>query len=606
MGEMKLKSDNSIISKKGKVIVKCKNCGKEFEIFPCQRKLGKKYCSTRCYMDDKRSFFPKPINCLYCNKEFLPSKSSVKCCSKSCALSYRQKEGSWNKGLNVLEATKKKISEGLKRNKEFMKKAKMSLSETTKEKIRNTIKSRGSSKGKNNSNWKGGITDSNRKIRNQFNLSKWREKVLKRDDYVCQMCGESNYILHSHHIISATKFPKLSEDINNGITLCENCHYKTYGKEEKLEQYFYNLLSGNKIITITSTRPCLIRQSLVIKKLDKYFGKNHIHIYTGQNFDKNLYNIFLEDLELKRPDYEFNLKEQYQGNKFIGECMINIENTLKNFSPNNTIINILGDVNGAFASIYVAKRMGFIIVHNEAGNRCYKDILEEINRKSIDTMANKHLCYSQRSRENLLREGYHPKDIIVSGNPLIEVLRIYYKDKDPIIKGNYVLVHIHRTETINDFKKLEEITKALKELSKSYKIIISIHPSLRDKIKKYKNVKKMFEYKNIDLCDPFNYSDYLNIMKNSIVIMSDSGGECEEACFLNKPCLVLRNETERTELIEQSQMILCGTNCNNILRAFKFSLDLGVRGIPEEYLKPTSSIIIKILLSCFNKKQGGD
>jgi len=352
-----------------------------------------------------------------------------------------------------------------------------------------------------------------------------------------------------------------------------------------------------KIITITHTRPDLLRQSLIIKKLDKYIKKDHIFVYSGQNYDKNLYNIFLKDLKLRKPDYEFNIKEKLSGYKFIGDCMLNIEKTLKKFDSKNTIINILGDVNGAFASAYVAKRMGFKIIHNESGNRCGVDILEEINRKNLDSMSYKLLCYSQRSRENLLREGYYPNDIIVSGNPLGEVLNNYFdKNKKPIRTDDYILLTLHRNETINDSCRLETITRALRILAKKYKIILSLHPSLENKMKKHTSIKLMFEHKNIELHKPFNYTNFLNLMKYSVAILSDSGGECEEASLLNIPCLVLRQETERTELLEHSQMILCGTKTENILKAFEVVKDLALEGMPEEYTKPTSSIVVKYLL----------
>jgi len=286
--------------------------------------------------------------------------------------------------------------------------------------------------------------------------------------------------------------------------------------------------------------------------------------------------------------------------EFIGQCMLDIEKILKQFNPKNTLINILGDVNGAFASSYVAKRRGFKIIHNESGNRSGKDILEEINRKNIDTMSYKLLCYSQRSRENLLAEGYAPNSIIVSGNPLTEVVNHYFnKNKSPIRKDNYILVTLHRHETINNFNRLKTITNAFKILAKKYKIILSLHPSLKNKINNNKIIEKMFTHKNMELCKPFNYTNFLNLMKYSQAILSDSGGECEEAALLKVPCLVLRHETERTELLEYSQMILCGTKTANIIKAFEVVKDLPLTGIPEEYKKPTSAIVVKILLGAF-------
>ncbi|KKN82794.1 hypothetical protein LCGC14_0306180 [marine sediment metagenome] len=352
-----------------------------------------------------------------------------------------------------------------------------------------------------------------------------------------------------------------------------------------------------KVISILSSRPELIRQSLILKKLDSLIGTEHTIIYTGQNYDKNLYSIVLKDLCLRTPDYIFNIVEKLNNYDFIGSCMNNIEIILTKYNTSNTVINLLGDVNGAFASAFVAKRMGFRIYHNESGNRAGKDILEEINRKCVDSMAYKLLCYSQRSRENLLFEGYNPRDIIVTGNPLGEVVKTYFDISVPReIKQPYILMTLHRHETINSYSKLQSVTNALKVLSKKYTIILSTHPSLAAKLNN-KNIESLFEDKGILLCEPLKYSKFLSLMYYSDLIISDSGGECEEAAMLNTKCVVIRDETERTELLEVSQMVLCGTGTKDILRGVDTVLKLELEGIPTEYLKPTSSIVTKLLLS---------
>ncbi len=509
---------------------------------------------------------------------------------KSNSGSFKKGQTSWNRGKkmsNKFRKTRRRIM-----NKEIKKESYIPLSlrpgvadKISKSKI-----------GKLNAAWKGGITEENKRFRSRLVKASWSKKILKRDNYTCKDCNKKKRKLHAHHIRTVEKYPELANVINNGITLCIKCHTRTYKNEQKFEKYFQNIVEGVKILTILSTRPEIIRQCLIIKKLDKYLGKNHILVFTGQNYDKNLYNIFLKDLNLRKPDYIFNIKKRLTNHQFIGQCMLNVESLLKDFHPKYTIVNILGDVNGAFASAYIAKRLGFKIIHNESGNRANADILEEINRKAIDTMSNKLLCYSQRSRENLLKEGRSPSEIIVSGNPLGELVKEYYPSIYPIREDKYILMTLHRNETINNIEKLKTITKALKIMAKNYNIVLSVHPSLKTKIKEDKKIEEMFTHKNIELCKPFNYTSFLNLMKYSVAILSDSGGECEEAALLGVPCLVLRHETERTELLEYSQMILCGTKTENILKSFEVVKDLPLLGIPEEYLKPTSSIVVKIIL----------
>ncbi len=551
----------------------------EYEKTPSLRILAKKYRST-----------PRTI------KKYILFAGGTLNFKKGSLENYKPNKGSFRRGLVPWNKNKKMNESFCKRQKEIMNKK---VREGWKPPSTNPKVAKKISQGRmglNNPNWKGGITKENQRKRSILIKDGWSREVLKRDKYQCQLCGTTTINLDAHHIKQVNTHILLANDISNGVALCKPCHYKTYKNEKKFEEYFKNTLEGFKIITITSNRPDLLRQSLIIEKLDTFFGKNHIYIYTGQNYDSTLYNIFLKDLKLRKPDYEFNLKEKLTGYRFFGQCATNIENILNNFNKNQTLINILGDVNGSLASAYVSARMGFKVIHNESGNRSGRNILEEINRKAIDTMSYKLLCYTQRSRENLLKEGYDTNKIIVCGNPLIEVLEKHFdKNELPIIKGKYILVTLHRNESINDFTTLRKISEALKILSLQYKIVFVLHPSLKDKIDKNKDIENLFMFKNIELHNAVNYTTFLNFINNASIFLSDSGGECEEATLLKIPCLVLRNETERTELLEFSQMILCGVETDSIVRNAKIVKELPLSGVPEEYKKPTSSIVVKIL-----------
>lgn len=174
-----------------------------------------------------------------------------------------------------------------------------------------------------------------------------------------------------------------------------------------------------KIMTILGTRPEIIRLSRIIPLLDRLC--EHILVHTGQNYEKNLKDIFFEDLELRQPDYYLNCRGETSAEQ-IGQILVECEKVFKKEKPDRILI--LGDTNSALSSI-IAKRMGIPVFHMEAGNRCFDDrVPEEVNRRIVDHCSDILMPYTERSRANLLREGIEGKRIYVTGNPILEVLEI--------------------------------------------------------------------------------------------------------------------------------------------------------------------------------------
>jgi UDP-N-acetylglucosamine 2-epimerase (non-hydrolysing) len=347
-----------------------------------------------------------------------------------------------------------------------------------------------------------------------------------------------------------------------------------------------------KIITVVSTRPELIRLYLIIKKLDELFKENHIFVHTGQNFTPELHQNILKDLNLRTPNFQLNKNPKF-GYEFGGYCMDEIEKILSKYNPVEDKVLILGDVNGAFYSAYVAKKLGFKIYHMEAGNRCFDDkVPEEINRRAIDSFSYKLLTYTQRSRENLLMEGYKNKDIIVIGNPIYEVIK---KQNIKInSKKEHIVVTFHRTENVTNKEILLEFIEQLEKISeneKNTKIYLSVHPKLEDMLNKNK-IK--IKNKNIILNKPFKFSEFVELEANAKCVITDSGTIPEECSIFNTPCILVRDSTERPELLEVNQMIVC--KAKNLFKNYELIKHLNFNNIPEDYNKETNEIISKILM----------
>ena len=154
-----------------------------------------------------------------------------------------------------------------------------------------------------------------------------------------------------------------------------------------------------------------------MKVLDQY--SEHITVHTGQNYDESLSDIFLKELEVRQPDEHFGIKSKSFGEQ-IAQILFKTDKVLEKYKPEKVVI--LGDTNSALSAI-VAARRGIPVYHLEAGNRCYDDrVPEEINRRIIDHSSQILMPYTERSKENLVREGIERERIFVTGNPIKEVL----------------------------------------------------------------------------------------------------------------------------------------------------------------------------------------
>ena len=177
----------------------------------------------------------------------------------------------------------------------------------------------------------------------------------------------------------------------------------------------------SKILTIIGTRPEIIKLSRLIPKLDRKY--ENILVHTGQNYDYELDKIFLKELNVRKPNYYLDARGSFA--EQISIIIYKLEKIIKKINPDKFLV--LGDTNSSVGSI-VSKRMGIKVYHMEAGNRCYSNKSpEEVNRKIIDHTSDILLPYTKGSKKNLLLEGIKSKNIIVTGNPITEVIHYYRK-----------------------------------------------------------------------------------------------------------------------------------------------------------------------------------
>ena len=364
-----------------------------------------------------------------------------------------------------------------------------------------------------------------------------------------------------------------------------------------------------KIVTVVGTRPEIIRLSSIINRFNNSNFIQHTLIHTGQNYDKNLNDIFFKDLEIDKPDFYLDAAK-VNPNLTIGEIMIKIDPILDKVSPDAMLI--LGDTNSCLSAI-AAKKKKIPVFHYEAGNRCFDfRVPEETNRRLVDHISDINLTYSSNASTNLINEGIPADRIIKVGSPMYEVLiKNIDKIKSSKIlknlnleKDKYFLISCHREENIDNYINFNKLIDLLNKISEVFKIpvIFPIHPRTKKIFQKNKpNLNNL-----ITFIDPVGFLDYNQLQMNSFVVLSDSGTISEESSILKFRALNIRETHERHEAMEESAVIMTGLDVDKILQGIQSLKDLennNEKGLIQvaDYKIPNISIKIeRIILSYIN------
>jgi UDP-N-acetylglucosamine 2-epimerase (non-hydrolysing) len=314
----------------------------------------------------------------------------------------------------------------------------------------------------------------------------------------------------------------------------------------------------------------------------------HTFIHSGQNIGNNMKEVFFDDLELRRPDFEWQADASSLA-AIIGSTMLNMENFIKANKPDALVT--LGDTNSALAGI-IARRYGVTTYHIEAGNRSFDgNVPEEVNRKIVDHFSTFNLAYSVNAYNNLMREGLHPRFTTICGSPMLEVINQHINkirdsktlNKLGLKERSYFLVSAHRQENVDNPKRLKLLWESLNRLSDTYGIpsLVSLHPRTKSQLDKL----NITPTKNIILHEPFGFIDYMSLQENAFCVLSDSGTISEESSILKFPAITLRDSIERPEALETGAIALTGLEFTEIHRGVKLATNNAKSTTtPEAYL----------------------
>jgi UDP-N-acetylglucosamine 2-epimerase (non-hydrolysing) len=345
-----------------------------------------------------------------------------------------------------------------------------------------------------------------------------------------------------------------------------------------------------KVLVALGTRPEIIRLSCVIERLDRLCDVHFVH--TGQNFDPALSDVFFEELGVREPDRLLGVTGDRFGAR-VGRILEAMHEVLEEEEPDRMLV--LGDTDSAM-SAYVAKRLGIPVIHMEAGNRCFDDrVPEEVNRRLIDQASDVLLPYTNGSRRNLMREGFHPAQILVTGNPIKEVLDRHQESIAAssvtadlgVEPGRYLVLTLHRQETTDVGDRLpsliEEVADAAERLD--LPVVFSVHPRTRERLEG----SGLADDGLFQLCEPFGYFDFVALMRDARCVLTDSGTVQEECCIMGVPALTLRDSTERPETIECGSNVLAGVGRRGVRRSLDWAL-----GSPRSWRPPPEYLVTEV------------
>ena len=379
------------------------------------------------------------------------------------------------------------------------------------------------------------------------------------------------------------------------------------------------------IINLVGARPQIIKASAISRAIRSKFSSkiNELIVHTGQHYDRELSQVFFDELEIPKPHYNLGVGSARHG-KQTGLMLTGIEEVL--LSENPDCLMLYGDTNSTLAGALAAVKQHFPVVHVEAGLRSFnKSMPEEINRIVSDISSTLLFAPTNEAFKNLIAEGFRPENsppyninnpkIYLTGDimydntlffsSLAEKKKAHLLDKLKIGRNEFVLVTIHRDINTDDILRLNTILTTLLNLAEESKLVfvMPLHPrtslSLKNNLEELLN--KLNKSKYIRIIPPVSFLEMTFLEMTSRMIITDSGGVQKESHFFKKPCIVLRKETEWVELIKNGTAMLADADPALIKAAFNFYLN---KSLDLEYPAfygdgKTAEFILKEVLMMF-------
>lgn len=321
-----------------------------------------------------------------------------------------------------------------------------------------------------------------------------------------------------------------------------------------------------KLITIVGARPQFVKAAAVSRVLKSHTSIEEIILHTGQHYDDSMSEVFFREMEIPKPFINLEIKSTLHG-EMTAQMLTGIEKVLIDKRPD--AVMVYGDTNSTLAGALAAAKLQIKLIHVEAGLRSFNMAMpEEINRILTDRISNLLCCPTEQAVINLTNEGFGNLDLnVIKTGDVMQDAAIYYSQKSAenstifkqLALERFVLCTLHRQENTNDKLRLRNIVQAINEINAVIPVVLPLHP----RTKKILAADSLLPHCTI--IDPVGYFDMIELIKNSSVVMTDSGGLQKEAYFFSKYCITLREETEWIELVDNGVNYLVGADKRKIV-----------------------------------------
>ena len=353
-----------------------------------------------------------------------------------------------------------------------------------------------------------------------------------------------------------------------------------------------------KLLNIVGARPQIIKSSAISRAIKNICSEEitEILVHTGQHYDKEMSDVFFDELEIHKPDYNLAVGSSGHG-KQTSMMIAGIEEVLLNEHPDCVVL--YGDTNSTLAGAIAASKLHFHVIHIEAGLRSFnKSMPEEINRIVSDHVSTLLFAPTNEAFKNLMSEGFRPENsppynisnpkIYLTGDIMYDNSQFYaglaekkkssFLDKYGLTRERFVLVTIHRNINTDNPERLTDILTTLRELAEEHAMVfvMPFHPRTSGSLhlKNEDLFRELVRNRFVKIIPPVSFLEMILLEKNCRMVITDSGGVQKESHFFRKPCIVLRKETEWVELIANGTARLADADPVRIREDFEYFFNL--------------------------------
>ena len=333
-----------------------------------------------------------------------------------------------------------------------------------------------------------------------------------------------------------------------------------------------------KIVHVVGARPNFMKIAPVMKALARAGFAQQKLVHTGQHYDVSMSDVFFSDLGMPLPDIHLGVGSGSHAEQ-TAKVMVGFESVCAAEKPD--LVVVAGDVNSTLACAIDCAKLLIPYAHVEAGLRSFDMTMpEEVNRIVTDRLCDLLLTPSSDGDENLRREGVADERIFRVGNVMIDTLFDHLPrarkqgaaQKLGVDGGRYAVLTLHRPSNVDDAGVLVGLISALDEVQREIPIVFPAHPRTRKRFEEFGLTERVAALSGLRVCEPLGYLDFLGLMSQASLVLTDSGGLQEETTALGIPCLTLRENTERPVTVTEGTNTVVGVDPERIVAAARSAL----------------------------------